>query len=194
MKQFGWKVFKVLLVLTFSSESLRYLKSSLAHTQALFWVLLGVTGVCHYPEGSGPVIRSLTTAVVRADQGTLNQCVTGTNKDKESFIKMLLSLELVGEAYENLMGLCECRKVREICGALCLTLKLPGFKEGMDYIRGSQPESAHGNFIKREITQGPLRLIKAVLLVEGKVTRHDVYLLKSVSGYSGIYRLVIHWI
>ena len=94
MKQFGWKVFKVPLVLTFSSKSLRYLKSSLAHTQALFWVLLGVTGVCHYPEGSGPLIRSLTTAVVRADQRTLNQCVTGTNKDKESFIKMLLSLEL----------------------------------------------------------------------------------------------------
>ena len=105
MKWFGWKFFKVLLVVTFSSESLRYLKiSSLAHMQALFRVLLGVPGVCHCPEGSGPVIRSLTTAVVRADQRTLNQCVTGTNKDKERSIKMLLSLELVGEAYENLMG------------------------------------------------------------------------------------------
>lgn len=51
---------------------------------------------------------------------------------------MLLSLELVGEAYENLTGLCECRKLWEICGALCLSLKLPGFRifhlyqEGMD--------------------------------------------------------------
>lgn len=60
---------------------------------------------------------------------------------------MLLSLELVGEAYENLMGLCECRKVRENLWSLCLTLKLPGFKEGMDYTRGSQPESARGNFV-----------------------------------------------
>lgn len=89
MKQFGWKVFKVLLVLTFSPNPEISQVLIGTYTGTVLGAL-GVTGVCHYPEGLVPVIRSLTTAVVRADQGTLNQCVTGTNKDKESFIKMLL--------------------------------------------------------------------------------------------------------
>lgn len=53
------------------------------------------------------MIRSFTTAVVRADQRALNQYVTRSSKEKESMIKIFLSLELIREAYENLKGLLE---------------------------------------------------------------------------------------
>lgn len=80
------KFFKVLLVLTFSLESLRY-QVSLAHTQALFWVSWSL-GVCHYPEGLGPVIRSLTTAVVRADpQELLTSVLLEPTKAKKASLR-----------------------------------------------------------------------------------------------------------
>lgn len=48
------------------------------------------------------MVKLFTTEVVRADQTTLNQCVSRTNQEQESAINMFLSLELVGELMRTL--------------------------------------------------------------------------------------------
>lgn len=47
------------------------------------------------------MMKLFTTAIVMTDQTYLNQCVTRTKQEKESAIKLFLSLELVEEAYES---------------------------------------------------------------------------------------------
>lgn len=58
----------------------------------------------------------LTTEVVRADQTALNQCVSRTNQEKESAIKMFLSLELVGELMRTLSDCWSAEKYGKFIG------------------------------------------------------------------------------
>lgn len=85
---------------------------------------------------------------------------------------MFLSLKLIGElmkAWNDCANVGKFGKFVELCTCYIYFFGLEFFictkKEWIRSEVGSQPESVSGTFIEIEITQGPLRPIKALLLV-----------------------------